>query len=122
MLADQASSLSERAIFRREIAPAGFAKCLKTRAFLFLSDKLLGRSIRSTDVIAGLTCLMHTRGIPEFIRCKFRDESLNREWFQSYSEAEVLVEQWRQYYNTQRPHSALGYQTPTQFANGQKKS
>ena len=27
-------------------------------------------------------------------------------------EAEVLLERWRRQYNTQRPHSALGYRPP----------
>jgi transposase InsO family protein len=28
----------------------------------------------------------------------------------------VLVEDYREHYNQDRPHSALGYQTPAQFA------
>ncbi len=28
----------------------------------------------------------------------------------------MLVEDWRIEYNTVRPHSALGYRTPTQYA------
>ncbi|RCS56970.1 integrase core domain-containing protein [Parvibium lacunae] len=28
-----------------------------------------------------------------------------------------LIEAWRHDYNTQRPHSAIGYQTPDQFAD-----
>ena len=28
-------------------------------------------------------------------------------------EAKVLIERWRQHYNTIRPHSALGYRPPT---------
>ena len=31
-------------------------------------------------------------------------------------EAKVLVEDYRGYYNRQRPHSALGYLTPAEFA------
>jgi transposase InsO family protein len=31
-------------------------------------------------------------------------------------EAKVLVEDYREHYNQDRPHSALGYQTPAQFA------
>ena len=34
------------------------------------------------------------------------DELLNREWFRSRTEAKVLIERWRQFYNEQRPHSA----------------
>jgi putative transposase len=55
-------------------------------------------------------------GFIESFHDKFRDECLQREWFQSLAEAQVVIERWRQRYNTQRPHSALGYQTPAQFA------
>jgi putative transposase len=43
---------------------------------------------------------------------KLRDECLNREIFGSLWEARVVIEQWRLYYNAERPHSSLGYQTP----------
>jgi putative transposase len=45
---------------------------------------------------------------------KLRDECLNREIFGSLWEARVVIEQWRLYYNTERPHSSLGYQTPAE--------
>jgi len=47
---------------------------------------------------------------------KLRDECLNRETFGSLWEARVVIEQWRLYYNAERPHSSLGYQTPAEFA------
>ncbi len=47
---------------------------------------------------------------------KLRDECLNRELFGSLREARVVIEQWRLYYNTERPHSSLAYQTPAEFA------
>ena len=31
-------------------------------------------------------------------------------------EAQIILEQWRTEYNDQRPHSSLGYQTPTEYA------
>jgi putative transposase len=43
---------------------------------------------------------------------KLRDEVLNREIFYSLKEAKVLIEQWRNEYNTIRPHSGLGYRPP----------
>ena len=46
----------------------------------------------------------------------FRAECLNMELFTSVQEAQVLMEKWRSYYNSQRPHSSLGYQTPLEFA------
>lgn len=47
---------------------------------------------------------------------KLRDECLNREIFGSLMEARVVIEQWRLEYNGERPHSSLGYQTPSEFA------
>jgi len=41
-----------------------------------------------------------------------RDELLAREAFDTLLEAKVLIERWRQHYNTIRPHSALGYRPP----------
>jgi len=47
---------------------------------------------------------------------KLRDECLNREVFRHGREAQVIVEAWRNEYNTERPHSSLGYRTPEEFA------
>ncbi len=40
------------------------------------------------------------------------DECLNGEIFYSLKEATVVIEQWRNHYNTIRPHSSLGYRPP----------
>lgn len=45
----------------------------------------------------------------------FRDECLNLEDFLTVLEAQVVTERWRIDYNTQRPHSSLGDQTPNAF-------
>lgn len=46
---------------------------------------------------------------------KLRDELLNLRWFSSMWEARVVIESWRKYYNSERPHSSLGYLTPKEF-------
>ena len=51
----------------------------------------------------------------ESLHDKLRDECLNREIFGSLWEARVVIEEWRLYYNVERPHSSLGYQTPAEF-------
>lgn len=51
-------------------------------------------------------------GYLESFNGKLRDELLNRELFDTLTEAQVLVEQWRRHYNTQRPHSSLNYRPP----------
>ena len=53
-------------------------------------------------------------GYVESFHGKLRDECLNREWFRDAREARIIIERWRQFYNQQRPHSALGYRTPNQ--------
>lgn len=47
---------------------------------------------------------------------RFRDECLNDHWFTSLAEARILIAAWRRDYNQHRPHSALDYQTPAEFA------
>jgi putative transposase len=51
-------------------------------------------------------------GYVESFNGKLRDELLDGEVFNTLREAQVLIEQWRQHYNTVRPHSALGYRPP----------
>ncbi|MDD2865290.1 MAG: IS3 family transposase [Methylococcales bacterium] len=55
-------------------------------------------------------------GFIESFHDKFRDECLQREWFSSLLDAQVLIADWHRHYNTQRPHSSLGYKTPAAFA------
>jgi putative transposase len=52
-------------------------------------------------------------GYIESFNGKMRDELLAREIFYSLKEAQVLIEMWRKHYNTVRPHSSLGVQTPS---------
>ena len=46
----------------------------------------------------------------------FRDDCLNENWFLSLDDARRIIENWRIDYNTVRPHSSLGDQTPGEFA------
>ena len=54
-------------------------------------------------------------GKGESFNGKLRDECLSREWFSSVREAQAVIEGWRNFYNTERPHSSLGYLTPLEF-------
>ena len=51
-------------------------------------------------------------GYNESFNGKLRDELLNGEIFYTLKEAQVLIDRWRQHYNTIRPHSSLGYRPP----------
>jgi putative transposase len=45
-----------------------------------------------------------------------RDELLNESLFFGLDHARSAIAEWRQDFNTARPHSSLGYQTPAAFA------
>ena len=52
---------------------------------------------------------------------KLRDECLNAHWFRNLAHAQGVVAAWRRDYNEARPHSALSYQTPAEFAAMQRQ-
>jgi putative transposase len=54
-------------------------------------------------------------GKGESFNGKLREECLRREWFSSVKEAQIVIEEWRKYYNQERPHSSLEYLTPNEF-------
>ncbi len=47
---------------------------------------------------------------------RLRQECLNASWFLSLGDAKAKIEAWRTYYNESRPHSALDWSTPAEFA------
>jgi putative transposase len=54
-------------------------------------------------------------GYIESFHSRFRDECLDREILLNLREARVVIEDWRQHYNRDRPHSQLGYRSPEAF-------
>jgi putative transposase len=51
---------------------------------------------------------------------RVRQECLNESWFLSLEDARSKVEAWRDEYNNERPHSALGQQAPALFAQARQ--
>jgi putative transposase len=51
--------------------------------------------------------------VERFIR-SLKEECIWQHRFESLSHARQVIADWIRYYNTQRPHQALGYQTPHQ--------
>ena len=47
---------------------------------------------------------------------RMRDELLNESLFISLAHARAVIGNWAHDYNTARPHSSLGYQTPAAYA------
>ena len=55
-------------------------------------------------------------GFIESFHSRLRDEFLNCREFESVADAQAQANWWRREYNTVRPHSSLGYQTPQEFS------
>ncbi len=51
----------------------------------------------------------------EAFNSRFRQECLNEHWFLSLADAQEKVDAWRNHYNVERPHSALGNLSPEDF-------
>jgi putative transposase len=57
-------------------------------------------------------------GYAESFHSRLRDEFLDRTEFESEVQARALGLLWKEEYNTERPHSSLGYKTPSEYAAG----
>ena len=85
-----------------------------------------GRALDAWAYQAGVTLFIRP-GKPvenayiESFNGKFRDECLSEHWFLSLRQAKSLIEAWRIEYNTERPHSSLGYLAPAPFAKGSRQ-
>ncbi len=55
-------------------------------------------------------------GFIESFNGRLRDELLNETLFSSLTQAKSALAAWRVDYNTSRPHSQIGSQTPSEFA------
>ena len=53
-------------------------------------------------------------GFVESFSGRFRDECLNEHLFSSLAAASRIIEAWRVYHNTERPHTSLDGLTPRQ--------
>ena len=56
-------------------------------------------------------------GYIESFNGRLRDELLNTEIFSTLAEVKEKLESWRFDYNTQRPHSSLGYRPAAEYAH-----
>ena len=84
--------------------------------------ELVAWALRDWCHIAGTNTAYIEPGSPwqnpwiESFNGRARDELLNINEFGSLTEARVVIEDWRNEYNTWRPHSSLGGLTPTDYA------
>jgi len=84
--------------------------------------EFIADAIRSWLAASGVETLYIEPGAPwenaysETFISRLRDELLDREAFANLTEAQVLAGDYREHYNHSRPHGALGYLTPAEFA------
>jgi putative transposase len=106
------------AILGRLIAERGAPSLLRSDN----GGEFIAHSVQRWLTEAGIETAYIAPGSPwenayvESFNGKLRDELLNRELFTSLAEAKLLASEYRAQYNHRRPHSALGYQTPAEFA------
>ena len=85
-------------------------------------SEFISRELNKWLLARGATPIHSEPGSPwqngyiESFNGKLRDECLNQEVFYSRGEAQVIVDRYRNSYNTERPHSSLGYLTPAEKA------
>ena len=86
--------------------------------------EFIADAIRKLGERAGLEMLYIQPGSPwengfaESFFSRLRDELLNVEEFMNLAEARWFARRRRDEHNDERPHSSLGYQTPSEFAAG----
>ncbi len=86
--------------------------------------EFIARAIRKFLAAAGVETLYIEPGSPwqngyaESFHSRLRSELLDAEVFENVAAAQSLAMNWRSDYNHHRPHSALGYRTPAEFAAG----
>ncbi len=84
--------------------------------------EFIADAIKSWLAASGVETLYIEPGAPwenaysETFISRLRDELLDREAFANLKEAQVLAGDYREHYNHSRPHGALGYLTPAEFA------
>ena len=112
------TSLKVRQILERVCMKRGFPKAIRSDN----GSEFIGQAVGDWLTSKAIEPLFIAPGKPwqngkcESFNGKLRDECLSREWFRSLREARVVIETWRRFYNTERPHSALGYLTPFEFS------
>ena len=78
-----------------------------------LTGTLAGRGVACRHIDPGSPW---QNGVNERFNGSLRDECLNLETFAHADQARAVCRLYRRHYNQERPHSALGYLTPAEFA------
>lgn len=80
--------------------------------------EFIARAVREWIAAVGANTAYIERGSPwengfiESFNARLRAELLDGEIFYTLNEAQIVIESWRRFYNTERPHGSLGYKPP----------
>lgn len=111
------TSADVRRVLERVCQEKGYPEAIRSDN----GSEFIGASVGDWLTAKGIKRLFSEPGKPwqngyiESFNGKLRDELLSRTCFYSLREAKTEIEIWRRAYNTERPHSALGYMTPAEF-------
>lgn len=106
-----------RAVLQRVCLEKGFPAMIRSAN----GSEFIAQTVNHWLAENGIKAIFIEPGKPwqngkcESFNGKLRDELLSREWFSSVKEAQVVIEGWRRFYNSERPHSSLGYLTSLEF-------
>jgi putative transposase len=105
-------------VLARLVAGRGALACLRSDNGSELVAQALQDWLRADEIQSATTApgKPWQNGANESFNGKFRAECLDVDWFPTRREALVVVESWRRHDNDEHPHSSLGYQTPSEFA------
>jgi putative transposase len=111
------TSADVRRVLERVCSERGYPEAIRSDN----GSEFIGASVGDWLEAKGIKRILSEPGKPwqngyiESFNGKLRDELLSRNYFYSLREAKAEIEIWRREYNTERPHSALGYMTPAEF-------
>lgn len=89
-----------------------------TKIRVDLGSEFISRDLDLWAYTHGVTLDFSRPGKPtdnafiEAFNGRFRVECLNAHWFLSLADAQEKMEDWRKYYNEERPHGAIGQKAP----------
>jgi putative transposase len=86
-------------------------------------DEFVSRDLDLWACSKGVTLNFSRPGKPtdnafiEAFNGRFRAECLNQHWFLPLTDARKMMEDWRRYYNEERPHGTIGNKVPISLIN-----
>nr|WP_246661656.1 IS3 family transposase [Tardiphaga sp. vice304] len=98
---------------------AGYPKTIRCDQ----GSEFISRDLDLWAYVNGVTLDVSRPGKPtdnafiEAFNGRFRAECLNTHWFLTLDDARTKLEDWRRYYNEERPHGAIGQKTPISLLN-----